>query len=109
MPQGMSPSLAVKLTIVGLVATAVGIWIQSVSGVPDYPSRFPPGPIILVIFAAGIVLGARWWWTPLFGALLSGLIIVGAFVRTGTGLRLSVPSAFAAFTGPLIQVVAPGV
>ena len=93
------------LTVIGLVAAAIGIWIQSISGVPDYPSRFPPGPIILVVLAVGIALGARWWWTPLLGALLSLLIIVGAFVRPGTGSRLSDPTAVAAFTGTLIQMI----
>lgn len=99
-------SPAGRLTAIGLVGAAVGIWIQSLSGVEDYPSRFPPGPIILLVIAVGIVLGVRWWWTPLLGALLSLLILIGAFVRPGTGNRLSNPAAVAAFTGTLIQMVA---
>jgi hypothetical protein len=100
-----SLSPAAKITIIGLVGAAIGIWIQSVSGVPDYPSRFPPGPIILVLLAVAVVLGSRWWWTPIFGAALSLLITVGAFVLPGTRNRLSDPSEVAAFTGTLIQMI----
>lgn len=91
-------------TAAGLVVAAIGIWIQSISGVPDYPSRFPPGPIILVVLAAGIAFGPRWRWTPILGALLSLLIIVGAFVTPGTGSRLRDPAAMVAFIGTLIQM-----
>lgn len=97
--------MARTLTVVGLVGAALGIWIQAFSGVPDYGTVLPPGPIILVLIGAAIGLTSRWWWTPIAGAALSGLIIVGAFVHPGTGARLTDPGAIGPFTGTLMQMV----
>ena len=94
-----------KLTAIALVGVAVGIWIQALSGVAEYPT-FPPGPVALLAVAAVIVLVDRWWWIPMSGLLLSALILVGAVVRPGTANRLSDPAAVGAFTGTLIQVLA---
>jgi hypothetical protein len=95
---------AVKLTVLGLMANAIGIWIQAFSGAPEYPT-IPPGPIILVIVAAAIALGAtRWRWLPLVGGLLSLQITIGAFVTPYTANRLNNPSAVGAFIGTLIQI-----
>jgi hypothetical protein len=103
-------SRANTLTVVGLVVTAVGIWIQALAGDPDYAAfgRFPPGPIILVILAAIIAIGNRYRylrWIPVLGVLLSMLITVGAFVLPGTARRLSDPRAIAPFLGTVIQMV----
>ena len=43
-------SSATKLTVLGLTANAVGIWIQAFSGAPEYPT-IPPGPNLLVVVA----------------------------------------------------------
>ena len=69
-----------KLTVAGLIGVAVAIWMQWLSGDPAYTS-FPPGPVIFIGIAAIIVLGARWWWTPLIGALIGLLVTSGWFVR----------------------------
>ena len=96
-----------RLTVIGLVAAAVGIWTQALSGVPDYPSRFPPGPIILLALALAIALAyRRFGWVPILGTLMALLITVGAFVRPGTGNRLSVPGVTGAFIGTVIQMLA---
>jgi hypothetical protein len=96
-----------RLTVAGLVVVAIGIWTQSLSGVPDYPSKFPPGPIILVVLALVIALAyRRFGWMPILGTLMSLLITVGAFVRPGTGNRLSDPGVTAAFIGTVIQMLA---
>src|SRR5262247_838348 len=57
-----------KLTVVGLAACAVAIWIQWLSGDPAYP-KFPPGLVFFVVVAVFVALGSRWWWTPVLGAL----------------------------------------
>src|SRR6476620_9799236 len=58
------------LTAGGLVAVAIALWTQWLSGDPAYP-KFPPGPVLFIGVAAIVVYGARWWWTPLIGALIS--------------------------------------
>ena len=99
-------SLAAKLTVAGLLGNAIGIWIQALSGAPEYPT-IPPGPIVLVVVAAAIAVGTRRWrWLPLAGALLSLLITVGAFRTPYTANRLSNPGAVGAFAGTLLQLVA---
>ena len=100
-----------KLTIVGLICIAIALWTQWLSGDPAYP-KFPPGPVIFIVVAAILVLGARWWWTPLIGALMSLLVTSGWFVRYSAGvLRLTHPGSvgkFAAgiFIGTLLQITA---
>lgn len=86
-----------KLTAVALIGFAVAIWIQALSGDPAY-TKFPPGPIIFVAIAAVIVLGARWWWTPILGALVSLMTTTGLFLRLSAEiLRLSHPASIGRF------------
>lgn len=100
-----------KLTIVGLISVAVAIWTQWLSGDPAYP-KFPPGPVIFIAVAAIIAVGARWWWTPLIGALIALLVTVGWFARLPGGvLRLTHPGsvgnfAVGIFAGTLLQITA---
>jgi hypothetical protein len=100
-----------KLTIAGLVAVAIALWTQWLSGDPAYPS-FPPGPVLFIAVAGIIFVGRRWWWTPLMGALISLLTTSGWFVRLPAEvLRLTHPGLvgkFAAgiFVGTLLQIVA---
>jgi hypothetical protein len=96
-------SRAEKLLIIGLVANAVGIWIQAFAGDPEYPS-IPPGPIVLVIIAAIVALGTRWRGTALLGALLSLWITVGAFATPFTARRLGQPEILGVFVGTIVQV-----
>jgi hypothetical protein len=100
-----------RLTVGGLVAVAIALWTQWLSGDPAYPT-FPPGPVLFIAVAAIIVVGARWWWTPLIGALIALLVTSGSFVRLPSEiLRLTHPGSvgkFAAgiFIGKLLQIVA---
>jgi hypothetical protein len=100
-----------KLTVGGLVTVAVALWMQWLSSDPAYP-KFPPGPVLFIGVAAIVVYGARWWWTPLIGALISLLTTSGWFVRLPAEmLRLSHPGQvgkFAAgiFVGTLLQIIA---
>lgn len=66
-----------KLTAAGLIACAVTIWIQWLSGDPAYP-KFPPGPVFFMAVAAIVVFAARWWWTPFLGALI-GILVTGGW------------------------------
>jgi hypothetical protein len=106
-----NPTLLTKLTAGGLVAVAIALWTQWLSGDPAYP-KFPPGPVIFIGVAAIVVFGARWWWTPLIGALISLLTTSGWFVRLPAEmLRLSHPGSvgkFAAgiFFGTALQISA---
>lgn len=80
-----------KLTAGGLVAVSIAIWGQWLSGDPNYP-KYPPGPILFMGVAAIVIWGARWWWTPLIGALISILVTAGWFARLPGGmLRLEHP------------------
>jgi hypothetical protein len=80
-----------KVTAGGLIAVACALWGQWLSGDPAYP-KFPPGPILFMGVAAIVIWGARWWWTPLIGALISILVTAGWFARLQGGmLRLEHP------------------
>ena len=84
-------TLLTKLTAGGLVAVSIAIWGQWLSGDPNYP-KYPPGPILFMGVAAIVIWGARWWWTPLIGALISLLVTSGWFARLPGGmLRLEHP------------------
>ncbi len=86
-----------KLTVAGLLGVTVAIWTQWLSGDPAYTS-FPPGPVFFIAVAGIIVLGARWWWTPLIGALIALLVTSGWFVRLPTAvLRLTHPGSVGKF------------
>jgi hypothetical protein len=100
-----------KLTVVGLVCVAVALWTQWLSGDPAYP-EFPPGPVVFIAVAGILVMGARWWWTPLIGALVSLLVTSGWFVRLPAEiLRLTHPGDVGRFAagiwlGTILQITA---
>jgi hypothetical protein len=103
------PTLLTKLTAGGLVAVALALWMQWLSGDPAYP-KFPPGPVLFIGVAAIVYFGARWWWTPLIGALIALLTTSGWFARMPAEmLRLGHPGSvgkFAAgiFIGTALQI-----
>ncbi|MFL6429383.1 MAG: hypothetical protein ACJ71S_14150 [Acidobacteriaceae bacterium] len=98
-----------KVTAGGLVAVAIALWTQWLSGDPAY-GKFPAGPVLFVAVAAIIVWAARWWWTPLIGALISLLVTSGWFARLPQAtLRFHHPGSvgnFAAgiFLGSVVQI-----
>jgi hypothetical protein len=86
-----------KLTVAGLVVCALAIWTQWLSGDPAFP-KFPPGPVFFILVAAIVTFAARWWWTPLIGALLSLLVTSGWFARLPRGMqRLTHPGSIGHF------------
>lgn len=76
-----------KLTVAGLVACAVAIWTQWLSGDPAYP-KFPPGPVFFIAVAAIVTFAARWWWTPLIGSMIALLVTSGWFARFPRHMQL---------------------
>jgi hypothetical protein len=85
------------VTVAGLITVAIALWMQWLSGDPAY-SRFPPGPVFFIAVAGIIVLGARWWWTPLIGTLIALLVTSGWFVRLPAAiLRLTHPGTVVKF------------
>lgn len=101
--------LLTKLTIAGLVGCTFAIWTQWLSGDPAY-TKFPPGPVFFIAVAAMVAFAARWWWTPLIGALIGLLVTSGWFVRLPQDMqRLTHPGSvgnFAPgiFTGSLLLI-----
>jgi hypothetical protein len=84
-----------KLTPGGLVAVAIALWMQWLSGDPAFP-KFPPGPVIFIGVAAIVIYGARWWWTPMLGSLIALLVTAGWFARLPQAmLRLNHPNEVA--------------
>jgi hypothetical protein len=73
-------------------------------------SEVPAGPVLFIGVAAIVIFGARWWWTPLIGALIALLTTSGWFARLpGEMLRLGHPGQvgkFAAgiFIGTVLQI-----
>lgn len=76
-----------KLTVAGLVACALAIWTQWLSGDPSYP-KLPPGPVFFIAVAAIVAFGARWWWTPLIGSMIALLVTSGWFARLPRHLQM---------------------
>ena len=80
-----------------MIGCAVAIWMQWLSDDPSYP-KFPPGPVFFIAVAAIVSFGARWWWTPLMGALLALLVTSGWFARLPMQMqRLTHPSSVGRF------------
>jgi hypothetical protein len=95
------------VTIVGLVAGAVGIVLLWVGGVafPFYP---PPGVLILAAGAVFVAL-APWAWVPAVGALVGVFMIVGfvaSSLRSGAGTGYLMGDAgVAGSVGTVVQMV----
>ncbi len=102
-------SFPTRLTVAGLIANALAIWMQWLSGDPSYP-KFPPGPVFFIAIAAIVAFAARWWWTPLIGSLISLLVTAGWFALLARGMqRLLHPGSLGHFTagiflGALLQI-----
>lgn len=95
------PSMT-KLTVGALLTAAVGIFLQYLSGVGDFPT-IPPGPIILTVLA-GIVAFAPWRWTPILGSLM-GISLIFGFFQNESVDRFSDLTPLLGFLGLWIQLV----
>lgn len=95
----------VAVTVTALLAAAVGIVIQILSGV-DFPT-VPPGLIILLV-AAGLVWLLPWRWAPIIGAVAALSQVIGLFAA-GQAPRLFDPSPLGGSVGLWIQLLAVSV
>lgn len=91
-----------KLTVGALLTAAVGVFLQYLSGVGDFPT-IPPGPVVLTVLAA-IVAFMPWRWTPILGTLMGISLIFGFFQNESVG-RFSDLTPLLGFLGLWIQVV----
>lgn len=89
-------------TAEALLVAAAGILIQIASGA-EYPA-IPPGLVIL-IGAAGLVISARWRWTPVAGVLVGVFLLIGLFA-SGRAPDLLDPSVPGDALGLWMQVIA---
>ncbi len=97
MEMKMKLTFLTKLTAGGLIALAIALWTQWLSGDPAY-TGFPPGPVVFIGIAAIVIFGARWWWTPMMSALISLLVTSGWFARLPQAmLLLNHPNEFGKF------------
>jgi hypothetical protein len=97
-------SAAGKLNVAGLVAAALGIVIQIASGA-DYPT-IPPGPIVLLVAAGLVALGARWRWTTIVGVVVPTYLLVGGVLAPQARDQLGDPGQVGVFTGTVVQLLA---
>lgn len=100
-----------KLTAVGLIAVAIALWTQWLSGDPAF-GKFPAGPVIFIAIAGIIILAGRWWWAPLLATPIALLVTLGWFARLhAETLRLTHPGTVGKFAagmwlGVALQIVA---
>lgn len=72
------------LNVAGLLGFGTMIVVQIATDVQDYPT-IPPGLVISLAVVALIVVGTRWWWTSILGALWPLFLTVGAIASTIRG------------------------
>ncbi len=89
------------ITSGALLTAAVGIFLQYLSGVGDFPT-IPPGPIVLTVLAV-IVSFLPWRWVPILGTLMGISLIVGFFLNESVD-RFSDLTPLLGFLGLWIQV-----
>ncbi len=95
--------LAARLTVISLVAAALGVVIMMMAGV-DFRTTIPPGLFILLI-PAGLVAFGRWRWTTILAAL-AGLFIFVSYFLSGSADRLLDPSQLGVLVGLWLQFLA---
>ncbi|MGW4844347.1 hypothetical protein [Nocardia brasiliensis] len=68
-----------KLALYGLGIGILGLIIQWIADPAKFPG-FPPGIAVIAVIALLVVVGVRWWWTPLLATMIALLIIVGGLL-----------------------------
>ncbi|PXX63191.1 hypothetical protein DFR70_106249 [Nocardia tenerifensis] len=68
-----------KLSLYGLGVGILGLVIQWIADPDKFPG-FPPGILVIAVFGLLVVLGARWFWTPLLATLVAVFIMIGGLL-----------------------------
>lgn len=68
-----------RLALCGLAVGILGLVIQWVADPAKFPG-FPPGVVVILVAAAIVAFGVRWWWAPVFAVLVGLWIVVGGFL-----------------------------
>ncbi|KAA8890783.1 hypothetical protein F3087_06000 [Nocardia colli] len=68
-----------KLSLYGLIIGILGLIIQWIADPAKFPG-FPPGILVIAVFAIAVALTARWWWTPLLATLIAAFIALGGLL-----------------------------
>lgn len=100
MRQFTAKPFTTRLTVGALLIAAVGILLQYIAGVGDFPT-IPPGPIILVVLA-GVIAFTPWRWIPILGTVMGGWLVVGFFQNESVD-RLTDLTPILAYIGLWIQ------
>lgn len=90
------------VAVTAIIASAVGIVIQIVSGV-DYPT-VPPALIIAAVVVAVTWFGP-WRWAPIASVLLGAGTLVGGFANSPWVDRLTGSGGVGQVTGTWLQIV----
>lgn len=90
-----------KLTVGALLIAAVGILLQYIAGVGDFPT-IPPGPIILVVLA-GVIAFTPWRWIPILGTVMGVALTVGFFQQDESVDRLTDLTPILGYIGLWVQ------
>ncbi|MCF6467959.1 hypothetical protein FAF44_06010 [Nonomuraea sp. MG754425] len=86
--------------VVGLIAGAIGMVVQGVSGVPM--PVVPPG-LVLLVGSALLIVFTRWRWTPALGVLVA--LAEAAAIAIGQLDRLADPSSAGVFLGTWVRAL----
>lgn len=100
-PRELQRSTPYRLTLAGLLVTALGIAILYVSG-GEMPV-VPPGFVMLLI-AAALVWKGPWRWTPIAG-IVAALAEAGGFFGSGSAANLFDLGEFGIFAGTWVRLV----
>ncbi|MEV6557213.1 hypothetical protein AB0M22_15955 [Nocardia sp. NPDC051756] len=68
-----------KLSLYGLTIGILGLIMQWIADPAKFPG-FPPGILVLAVFALAVALTTRWWWTPLLATLIAAFIALGGLL-----------------------------
>ena len=97
-------SLAGKMNALGLIAFAIAIFIEVISGSDLYP-KIPPGIIISILVAALVFFGANWRWTAIIGLLFPIFLLIGGILNYSGWVTLFTAPNMGIVIGAYIQLL----
>ncbi|MFE9583275.1 hypothetical protein ACFYO1_43360 [Nocardia sp. NPDC006044] len=100
-----------KLSLYGLATGILGLIIQWIADPAKFPG-FPPGILVIAVFAILVALTARWWWTPLLATLIATFIALGGLLggalldNLSSGNTATIAGNIILYTGLTIAAIA---